>query len=48
MALVQNEFRYRGHNYSAAEMESVWRLIAAHPVCLLESFIEPGRFRGVC
>jgi Druantia protein DruA len=31
VALVQNEFRYRGHNYSAAEIESVRQLIAAHP-----------------
>jgi hypothetical protein len=28
---VQNVFRYRGHNYSAAEIESIRQVIAAHP-----------------
>jgi len=28
---VQSEFRYRGRNYSAAEIESIRQLIAAHP-----------------
>jgi hypothetical protein len=28
---VQSEFRYRGRDYSAAEIESVRQLIAAHP-----------------
>jgi hypothetical protein len=28
---VQSEFRYRGHNYSAAEIESIRQVIAAHP-----------------
>jgi hypothetical protein len=31
LALVQSEFRYRGRNYSAAEIQSVRQLIAAHP-----------------
>ena len=28
---MQSSFRYRGHNYSAAEIESIRQLIAAHP-----------------
>jgi hypothetical protein len=28
---VQSPFRYRGHDYSAAEIESIRQLIAAHP-----------------
>ena len=31
VALVQSSFRYRGHDYSAAEIELVRQLIAAHP-----------------
>lgn len=31
MALVQREFRYRGRDYSAAEIEAIRQLIAAHP-----------------
>jgi hypothetical protein len=31
LTLVQSEFRYRGRNYSAAEIESIRQLIAAHP-----------------
>ncbi len=28
---MQSEFRYRGHNYSSAEIESIRQVIAAHP-----------------
>ena len=31
MAFVQPEFRYRGRDYGAAEIESIRQLIAAHP-----------------
>jgi len=31
MGLVQGEFRYRGRNYGAAQIESIRQLIAAHP-----------------
>jgi len=31
MGFVQSAFRYRGRNYSAAEIESIRQLIAAHP-----------------
>jgi hypothetical protein len=31
MGLVQSEFRYRGRNYGAAEIESIRQVIAAHP-----------------
>jgi hypothetical protein len=31
MGFVQSAFRYRGHDYSAAEIESIRQLIAAHP-----------------
>jgi hypothetical protein len=31
VAPVQSHFRYRGHDYSGAEIESIRRVIAAHP-----------------
>ncbi len=31
IGLVQSEFRYRGRNYNAAEIESIRQVIAAHP-----------------
>jgi hypothetical protein len=31
MGFVQSAFRYRGRNYSAAEIELIRQVIAAHP-----------------
>ncbi len=49
---MQSSFRYRGHDYSAAEIESIRRLIAAHPglsrrqlsakLCAAWSWVQPN------
>ena len=52
VALVQREFRYRGRDYSAAEIESIRQLIAAHPglsrrrlsakLCQVWNWVQPN------
>jgi hypothetical protein len=49
IGLVQSEFRYRGHDYSAAEIESIRQVIAAHPGLSRRRLSDtPGSWASAC